>query len=156
MTKVFFSTEFLLGLYLTLPQIQLSIDRASEKEWEKLCDFLDQKTKTQAILDKLKSSRSSKRYPLSRFGYLTTQELEMVISAMENYAYLRSKTICTQPTILIDTRIELTQVEELVRNRISKPNLLNKQNIEHLNQNEILRCQSINDLVGNTWLNPEP
>ncbi len=164
-------TNFLLGLYLFIRQLQLSIDRSLNDDWTKLVRYLDSKTSIQMVLDRLQSMSTinledkiaiegvykptlSKGFWgtfIARKSCLTDEELIYIYAQLKILVSLL-KNNSPDHKELIELRMNLFHSEALVANRISKRNLVNKEFVEHFNQNEFLSFESIDKLVGKPWL----
>ncbi len=162
--------NFLLGLYLFLRQLQLSIDRSLNDDWAALVEYLSYKTSVQEVLDKLQSASTidlEKRAgdkverPCLSKGLSSVVGRKNCLSNEEIiYIYAKLKTIASflvgdsapHREALINLRMDLLHSEELVKIRISKKYLTSKEFVEHFNQNEALACKGIDELVGRSWL----
>lgn len=163
--------SFLLGLYLYLRQLQLSIDRSFNGDWASLIDYFSSRTPVQAVLNKLQTISTIdlnkatvegvKRPALSKGllsyvrwhkNYLTDEELIFIYARLKTWALIFSQENVPEQGSLIELRIDLQHAEELVAGRISKSALTGKKFVEHFNQNESLACRGIDELVGESWL----
>ncbi|MEJ2613153.1 MAG: hypothetical protein P8179_24650 [Candidatus Thiodiazotropha sp.] len=165
-----FDKKFLLGLYLFLRQLQLSIDRSLD-DWTGLVGYLSSKTPIETVLDKLRST-STINLDDSAIGGVERPALSsgVLASALDRknclsdeelvYIYANLRTLDSyllgddspDRQALIDLRIDLQYSEDLVRKRINKSALTGKEFVEHFNQNETLTCASIEELVGDSLL----
>jgi hypothetical protein len=169
--KFRFDQSFLLGLYLFIRQLQLSIDRSLNGDWEKLVEYFEAKTSVSEVLEKLKSI-STIDFESKTVGELTKpalvesllsaiagrqntlseEELVFIFSRLQEFSALLSCSESPNPQALINLRLELQRAEDLVSSRIDKKTLAGKEFVEHFNQNDSLECKAINDLVGGAWL----
>jgi hypothetical protein len=162
---------FLLGLYLFLRQLQLSVDRSLNDDWEKLVDYLSSKTAIEKVLDKLRSittidlqtnvdhhdgSPSATNRILDLFHInkqkLSNQEIAFIYTQLKSINSFLSKKKRPERETLISLRISLQRAEELVASRIGKYELKGKEFVEHFNQNEIRGCKKLEELVGGSWI----
>lgn len=165
-----FDKRFLLGLFLFLRQLQLSIDRSFD-DWVGLVGYLSSKTPIETVLDKLQATSTIdldnstidgvERPALSNGLLASVLGRKNCLSGEELvYIYMHLKTLSSYllrddphgRQDLIDLRMDLQYSENLVRGRINRSALTGKEFVEHFNQNETLTCASIDELVGDSWL----
>lgn len=165
-----FEKSFLLGLYLFLRQLQLSIDRSLNDDWAALVEYLSCKTSVLKVLDKLQSAstidleksaddevekpRLSRGLSsvVGRKNCLSDKELIFIYAKLRTMATFLLKDKAPDREVLINLRMDLQHSEELVRSRISSKSLTDKEFVEHFNQNESLACKGVEELVGGSWL----
>ncbi len=168
--KVLFEQKFLLGLFLFIRQLQLSIDRSLNDDWKKLAVYLKSKASIQDVLERLisiskldlKKSRlhSSKRslpkrlLPsfFSRLNTLTENEIIFIYSRLQSVSVILSDHEPPNRQELISLRYDLYQAEELVKGKIEKSAVKDKEYVAHFNQNKHLVFRELDELVGEAWL----
>lgn len=166
-----FDRRFLVGLYLLLRQLQLSIDRSYGSTWESLVNYFAERTPIQNVLNRLKNANvvdmdqySDEAVEQPKFdtrlfsrlmkqkGCLSEKELLFVYRKLKVVYLLFGDKDPPDHEHLVRLRLDLAHAEDLIRNRLDKKLIKNKCCVEHFNQNEILDCKSLDELVGNGWL----
>lgn len=168
--KVLFEQKFLLGLFLFLRQLQLSIDRSLNDDWEKLVVYLKSKTSIQEVLERIisiskldlkKSSLHASKQSLPkrllpsffcRLNTLTENELNFIYRRLKSCSVILSDHEPPGRQQLISLRYDLYQAEELVKGKMEKSAVKDKEYVTHFNQNKHLIFREIDELVGGAWL----
>ena len=173
MKKIKFSKPFLFGLYLFIRQRALSVDRSLnycdnlDGSWTKLVEFFSNKVSITSVLEKVRTlspinlniatvtkdkyPKISRSFILSFFGknqFLTEEELIFIYSKLYCLRIMMLKSDNLDRYELSKLRVELSHAEALIRERLNESG---NDCIEHFSQNEILKCKSLEELLGYTW-----
>jgi len=163
--------KFLLGLYLYLRQRHLSIDRTPCQDWRQLVDFFSDKTPIEKVMQKLEDTapivvkcsdlenvikppikRSvvgklmRKHYCLSQdeFIYIYKQLSRLNRTLTQGYA------ITAEEKGLL--RVNLSHCDQIVHSRLKNKDYNEEFIVEHFNQNPILTCKPLEEILGGPWL----
>lgn len=174
MTRVYVKHNFFLGLFCSLRQLELSLDRFDI--WEKLLEFFSKRTPIISIMDALKSllkktneplkSRNNfvnrntffnkwLQYALSHFGrkpYLYSEEIGYIHFLLGAVLQLFRRREKPNQECLNELRIKLRFCYEGFKFRLPEAAIRKGISIEHYNQNEILQCLPLEEIVGKDWL----
>ena len=154
---------FFLGLFLSSRCLQLSIDRARPKEWIELRNYLSKRVPIADLLSQISRASASSSLdlaspppspPAKKHKWrkkLTLKEVELNFVA---WWLTKAGSVLADDDPQIDevrdVRLHLAYCEDLLRSRLSwRDRKLS--NVEHFNQNPILDCKSIEDLLGEAW-----
>ena len=158
-----FESQYLIGLFLFLRMLQLSMDRALGGDWKELCVFFAGQPSPNDVL----------RSMSKRCGYDVTSGLESSVELppksrgtklslnREEIKYISWCLLIASELLqrrdglpskgeIAEFRLNLAYAEELVQRRL-KRTTRPIEYIEHFNQNEMANFHSIEDLVGKSW-----
>ena len=174
MTRVYVKHNFFLGLFCSLRQLELSLDRFDI--WEKLLEYFSKRTPIISVMDALealleKNNESLKsrntfairdtflnkwlQYALSHFGrkpYLYSEEIWHIHYLFAAVLQLFRKREKPEQKCLNELRIKLRFCYEGFRFRLHESSIKKGNSIEHYNQNDILQCLPLEEIVGKDWL----
>lgn len=174
MTRVYVKSDFFLGLFCYLRQLELSLDRFDI--WEKLLEYFSKRTPITSVMDALEAllkknneplkTRSNfairdtffnkwLQYALSLFGrkpYLYSEEIRYIHYLFGAVLLLFRKKDKPEQKCLNELRIKLRFCYEGLRFRLHEAAFRKGISIEHYNQNDILRCLPLEEIVGRDWL----
>lgn len=159
-----YDRAFVLGLYLSTRSLQLSLDRASPEEWVELRRYLRRRVPIAEVLSHIAQVGCVKRsfdltaptswalerkWDWKRKLVLSENELNVVAWWLAKAEALLAE---DKPRLeqVGDVRLNLACCEEAVQARLSKRDQ-KLTNVEHFNQNPILECKPIEDLMGRAW-----
>ncbi len=159
-----YDRAFVLGLCLYARSLQLSIDRTLPQEWIELRHYICSRVPIEDVLShivevgRIKSSfdltsppswPAKKRYEWRRRLAFDKSELNVVAWWLAKADALLAEDN-PRPEEAGEVRLHLAYCEGLVRARLSRRDR-KLTNVEHFNQNPILDCKPIEELIGEAW-----
>jgi len=163
--------KFVLGLFLFLRMLQLSFDRALGGRWDNLTKYLAEQPNFRNVVSMLsvvckydvlpnsapnKPTASSLNVAKSFLGICTLNKDEI---SFISWWLLKADDLVEraeyEPSVdeITEVRLNLAYAEELVRSRLKyKDHSI--EYVEHFNQNDVHKCRSIEEIVGEPWPNP--
>lgn len=162
---------FLLGLYLYVRQVELSIDRSLHVDWDTIVDYFADKTPIETLIKKLESVTTIelKDIPfdtvvkpkvrlrplplLLRKKYcLSDEELIYIYTQLSLLSKVMVRGASPKRKQRTDLRMSFSHCESILFSRLKPRDYKDKIYVEHYNQNPILRCKPLEELIGNDWL----
>lgn len=161
-----FEKRYLIGLFLFIRMLQLSLDRALDGRWKDLLEFMETQPNIREVIHSISEICGSDVVPTMAPAPLSGQNkmLQKLTLDREEVSFVcwwlqmsadllqREDSPATNKEIS-DIRCNLAYAEELVETRLGKTDR-SIQYVEHYNQSEMIKCKSITDLVGRSWPSP--
>lgn len=171
MVKVKFNKIFILGLYAYLRQVELSLDRVLFDSWGKLILYFEDKIKPQEVINYLEKITENKvkiiifskkivfhnnifdsLFFFGKYCYLSESDIFNIRSLLKTFSILIQDMTPPDKDKLIELRMQLNSLCHELEGKLPKKNIQKAQYVEHFNQNKCLHCISLEEIVGEEWL----
>lgn len=171
------STTKLWGLYTYIKQLDLSLDRVSQRDWNELIAFYDKWKKPRIVeenllrllnefLKNIREPRNSDQTWLKSVGIVTSKFLNRYNHAYLEYAdlaqtcallalaaeYLLKKNNPPENDEISILRISLNSINQKIGKQLPMRMRRKSQKIEHYNQNPILECYPLEQIIEEEWI----